>query len=486
MAGKLTQEAARARVIEIHGDVFDLSKLVYSKSLSRVVIGCKKHGDFSIVFKALTLTKKYSGCPVCTKEALTALRATSKGITAMANANKIANNALLALGRRSVAKDRKIASLLLKFSEVHGDKNDYSNVVYTRMDEKVEIRCKEHGQVFHQSPAGHLLAQGCNLCSFKKRSKSLGFSQEDFIQKATEAHSGKYDYSLSVYKPNGGPISIICPVHGQFSMSASSHMCGRGCQLCGWISGAAVQTGSAEDFASRGRALYGDKCDYSMVNYVTARTKVKIRCIKHDHVYEQAPHVHLRSSRGSNMGCQLCSNASLAEARSAGIGGFLAKAEAAHQGRFNYDKVEYVNARTHVIATCKEHGDFRVVPWAHWCGSGCQKCPEARSGGFATSKPGILYVMTCGDITKVGITNNSLTGRSESIGKSYGGTFEVARTYQFEDGQDCSDTETILIRLLRTKYESPSKKFDGYTESFMNVDRPWLYEQIEMLGVENV
>lgn len=49
--------------------------------------------------------------------------------------------------------------------QVHGDKYDYSKVVYNNCDEKVEIICKKHG-VFYQSPYNHCRKkQGCPKCA---------------------------------------------------------------------------------------------------------------------------------------------------------------------------------------------------------------------------------------------------------------------------------------------------------------------------------
>ena len=41
--------------------------------------------------------------------------------------------------------------VLKRFKKVHGDKYDYSKVVFTNVDEKVCIICKKHGE-FWQSP----------------------------------------------------------------------------------------------------------------------------------------------------------------------------------------------------------------------------------------------------------------------------------------------------------------------------------------------
>lgn len=51
---------------------------------------------------------------------------------------------------------------------VHGNKYDYSNVVYKNMDTNVEILCPIHG-AFLQLPHSHLMGCGCKDCSYEKR-----------------------------------------------------------------------------------------------------------------------------------------------------------------------------------------------------------------------------------------------------------------------------------------------------------------------------
>ena len=45
-----------------------------------------------------------------------------------------------------------------------------------------------------------------------------------------------------------------------------------------------------------------------------------------------------------------------------------------HGNKFDYSKVKYVNAKTKVTITCKEHGDFEQSPESHRRGSGCPIC----------------------------------------------------------------------------------------------------------------
>ena len=56
-----------------------------------------------------------------------------------------------------------------KARKIHGAKYDYSHVIYTTRDIKVDIICPTHG-VFKQTPKKHLEGQGCPLCDVERRS----------------------------------------------------------------------------------------------------------------------------------------------------------------------------------------------------------------------------------------------------------------------------------------------------------------------------
>ena len=76
---------------------------------------------------------------------------------------------------------------------VHGNKYDYSRVVYVNNNTKVEIVCYEHGS-FWQLPRTHVNKScGCPKCS------KVYSDQSYFIENATRIHKGKYDYSKVNY-----------------------------------------------------------------------------------------------------------------------------------------------------------------------------------------------------------------------------------------------------------------------------------------------
>jgi len=45
-----------------------------------------------------------------------------------------------------------------------------------------------------------------------------------------------------------------------------------------------------------------------------------------------------------------------------------------HNGRYEYSKVKYVNAKTPLAIICREHGEFQQTPDKHLSGAGCQTC----------------------------------------------------------------------------------------------------------------
>lgn len=54
---------------------------------------------------------------------------------------------------------------------------------------------------------------------------------ENFIEQARKVHGDKYDYSKVDYVDANTLVSIICPNHGEFKQTPSSHLSGHGCPL---------------------------------------------------------------------------------------------------------------------------------------------------------------------------------------------------------------------------------------------------------------
>ena len=294
---------------------------------------------------------------------------------------------------------------------------------------------------------------------------------EDFIKRAKAAHGDRFTYEESQYVSGKTPINMTCKIHGLFTQLPSNHMKGIGCRKCGRDTFAAgVVKVAAGRFVANAVAVHGDAYDYSDVIYKTAKSPISIRCNLHG-TFEQTPNGHL-----SGKGCRTCANTAIGNARRLTQGGFLSAAEKVHGGKYDYSLAEYTDSRGKVDIVCAVHGVFQQGAMDHMMGRGCPVCSV---GGYKRSSPGSIYIMTCGDLTKVGITNNCPTFRAKNISTSYGKVFTVAKSWAFEDGGIADDIETRLLASLKSKYKQPTANFEGYTECFLDVDMASLINEIE-------
>ena len=117
-------------------------------------------------------------------------------------------------------------------------------------------------------------------------------TSDDFIQKSNLIHNYFYDYSLVDYKNNKTNINLICPIHGIFNQRPSEHLNGKGCKLCGNIKTSKKLKSNLGSFIAKAKLIHNDKFDYSDINYINNKTKIKIICPIHGE-FEQTPNNHL-------------------------------------------------------------------------------------------------------------------------------------------------------------------------------------------------
>jgi len=128
-------------------------------------------------------------------------------------------------------------------------------------------------------------------------------SIETFLRRSKFFHGERYDYSLVNYICCSDKVIIICPLHGQFSQIAYSHMRGQGCPKCRYLRNGCNRIKSFEKFTTDARKIHGDVYDYSLVKYVNAKKKVDIICKKHG-IFRQAPAWHINLKHG----CPKCNS----------------------------------------------------------------------------------------------------------------------------------------------------------------------------------
>ena len=261
---KKTKEQFIKEAIAIHGCKYDYSKVEYVNAKTKVCIICPKHGEF---WQQPSCHLHGDGCKKC------------------------------AIEKTSCSQRKTKLKFIEESQKVHGDKYDYSKVVYKDNKTKVCIICPEHGE-FWQQPVNHLnLKQGCPKCSkilqSQKRSKTTG----EFISEASKIHGTKYDYSKVEYKNWKTKVCIICPEHGEFWQYPLQHVRGGGCPLCA----NSKRNMTTDEFIEKAKSIHGDKYDYSKTEYKDTYSDVEIICKKHGSFF-QKPFNHLQGC-----GCQKCS-----------------------------------------------------------------------------------------------------------------------------------------------------------------------------------
>lgn len=116
---------------QTHNNVYDYSKVVYTKKSDKVIIICKLHGEF---LQEAAEHIRGCKCPTCAQ---------------------IASN---------LSKIKSTEEYLQECDIKHDGKYNYDKVIYTHSKVKIPIICPEHGE-FWQQAGTHLFGQGCPSCA---------------------------------------------------------------------------------------------------------------------------------------------------------------------------------------------------------------------------------------------------------------------------------------------------------------------------------
>lgn len=192
---------------------------------------------------------------------------------------------------------------LTRSSKVQKVVHDYSTVVWVNTKTPVVITCTKHGP-FTQLPSSHMQGFGCPECGREVVNAASTDTHEDFISKANETRGDSYDISKAVYTRSNVKVEIICKVdgHGSFWMTPNKFLSGRDCPKCSKIRLKETKRLAAEKQFHEDNKANEDKCGYSLVKYVNAKTKVEIICKAGHPNFFQTPDSHQHGS-----GCPECS-----------------------------------------------------------------------------------------------------------------------------------------------------------------------------------
>lgn len=116
--------------------------------------------------------------------------------------------------------------------EIHGDRYDYSLVVYKNTKTGIKIICPIHG-VFTQTAGRHThQGYGCNECGNKTAAIARVTDWDKRLSDFREIHGNRYEYDGSTYTKRKAKMRMICAKHGDFMQCPDRHYRGDGCPSC--------------------------------------------------------------------------------------------------------------------------------------------------------------------------------------------------------------------------------------------------------------
>jgi hypothetical protein len=192
-------------------------------------------------------------------------------------------------------RKQTLEEFIFKAKKKHGDKYDYSNVVYINNHTQIQLKCNKCMNIFFITPKNHFKCGKCRKCYNNIRSKT----QEEFKNQL----SNKYEV-LDDYITTHDKIRFKCIEHNEIFFQRPHHILKNiiGCKECYTNTMRNLHGKTSEEFIKTAHQIHDDKYDYSNTKYINNRLKVEIICKKHG-VFFQIPKDHLNGS-----GCRYCKN----------------------------------------------------------------------------------------------------------------------------------------------------------------------------------
>lgn len=211
--------------------------------------------------------------------------------------------------------------------------------------------------------------------------------KQDFIAKAKTKHGNKFNYENTIYIGYHKELTYVCPNHGLQTQKAGDHLRGKfGCPECS-KENKNKNSKTTKEWIKESIDVHGNKYDYSVSNYKNKRTKIDIKCPRHNKIFQQYPSIHLQG-----YGCPDCGIKRMKESKASklqkqnksftnhstnkkSLDSLLNQFREVHNKKFNYDSVAYRGDSAKIknyCNTCNEY--FEQSPSSHLRGSGCPWC----------------------------------------------------------------------------------------------------------------
>jgi hypothetical protein len=199
-----------------------------------------------------------------------------------------------------------------------------------------------------------------------KRVAHNKLSQEDVITQFKEVHGDEFDYSKVVYINTNTPVEVYCRKHDFiFTPTPKNHKNGAKCTHCGREEQIKKAKKGLEQFIKEVKVKYGDKYDYSLVEYINSKTPVKI--IDKGKVFKILPSSILQNKKQKEFIKKLT--------RSTDKDTFIREALKIYKDKDDYTNTNIISSKDSITVKCKVHNiSFTKSIQNYLSGCGCPKC----------------------------------------------------------------------------------------------------------------
>lgn len=242
----------------------------------------------------------------------------------------------------------------------------------------LQVVCPDHG-TFDMDASGHISSnRGCPRCGTAARGTSQQMTYEDFLSRALKVHGDLYQYKgmTEGTKNSRSCVTVVCPVHGEFTQNRGHHLRGHGCAACGFDATGDRSRYTLERWVEKFRAVHGAAYTYPATFNLGAKSRITIQCPTHG-AFEQAL---VRHSAGD--GCPGCGMDVVAGSLRLNFTKAVNSAQAIHRDKYLYLRLHWANQDAYFDYTCPKHGWNTQGVKTHLKGHGCRQCSiESRAEG---------------------------------------------------------------------------------------------------------
>lgn len=283
-------------------------------------------------------------------------------------------------------------------------------------------------------------------------------TQQEWLKRFNKKHNNTCDYSqLPQDFLSDTLLTITCNIHTHtYTQLASSHIAYKGCKKCAAEIKHKLFSSKQTDYINFCVNKFGNKFDYSMVNYVNAHTPIIIKCNNCNFEKEFSPNKHKRG-KGICLNCETIHDTKT----------FINKSIEIHNKLYCYIDTVYEEYHKPLKIKCNTCNlNFPQTPASHLNGSGCPTCNKGFHHGIETyrNRQTTLYYIKVNEVYKIGLT---LTTIKKRYSQDKDISISNIKEWVFEDGSEAYKLEKLILdTYVDFKYQGIKILKGGNTELF--------------------